>query len=93
MPDTWICADCLTPALIIDGRCAREGYPGLCVTCSTKRADKADKLAVVDWLIEHLRYQLVAAQRNLDEEARHTGREIADLTAELEREQRKDPRW
>jgi len=81
--DTWTCHDCGGRALVVNGRRGREGYPGLCVTCSTKRADEADKLAIVDWLIEHLRAELAQSRRDFDDEARHAHREMLDLEQQL----------
>lgn len=70
--------------LVVDGRRGREGYPGLCVGCSTIRADDSPKLAIVDWLIEHLRAQLAQERASHAEDLRYAVREVDDLRAEHE---------
>ena len=56
--ETWTCDECGHRRLVVDRHRCGEGYPGLCVGCSTVLADDSPKLAVVDWLIGHLRAEL-----------------------------------
>lgn len=68
----WRCAECSYKGIDLGTGRVRggEGYAGLCIPCSIKRADEALAYcpALVDWLVVYLRAELATerADHNAD---------------------------